>query len=174
MARTEVEPSVSSRTFPRHHADPSQSGGLPGEKDSLKDREIRWRCLSRRPRPRLQGSGRVVAGDVDGHPHPVLDLLDEGLGQSRLSDLLEDPLDTGAPLLHDPGLTKDAGERRIALDGHAVGDLLNGHAGHEPAGALDNDGPVVEDHLDGGAAVGVPGVDEGVDDQFVEGYSAGV
>ena len=44
----------------------------------------------------LRGSGRVVAGDVDGHPHPVLDLLDEGLGQARLGDLLEDPLDAGA------------------------------------------------------------------------------
>ena len=109
-----------------------------------------------------------MAGDVDGHPHPVRDLLDEGLGQARLSDMFEDPLDSGAPLLHDSGLAEDAGERRIALDGHAVGDLLNGHAGHEPAGALDDDGSVVEDHLDGGAAVGVAGVDEGVDDQFAD------
>ena len=73
-----------------------------------------------------------MAGDVDGHPHLVRDLLDERLGQARLGDLLEDPLDSGAPLLHDSGLAEDAGERRIALDGHAVGDLLNGHASTSP------------------------------------------
>ena len=36
VARTGAAHLVSPRTFPRHHADPGQSGGLPGEKGSLR------------------------------------------------------------------------------------------------------------------------------------------
>ena len=109
-----------------------------------------------------------MAGDVDGHPHPVLDLLDEGFGQSGLGDLLEDSLDTGAPLLHDPGLAEDAGQCGIAQPGdaaHGVG----GHAGQEESGAVDLDAVVVEADADGRAALGVTGVDEGVDDDLADG-----
>ena len=56
----------------------------------------------------LTGLPGVVAGHVDRHPHTVLDLLNDGFGQAGLRDLRKDPLDTGAPLLHDPGLTEDA------------------------------------------------------------------
>jgi len=35
VARTGAAHLVSPWTFPRHHADPGQSGGLPGEKGSM-------------------------------------------------------------------------------------------------------------------------------------------
>jgi len=109
-----------------------------------------------------------VVGDADGDPQPFVQFLDVRRLVAPIGQVPDDGAQPHPPQLDEPGLAEDAGERRIALDGHAVGDLLNGHAGHEPAGALDDDGPVVEDHLDGGAAVGVAGVDEGVDDQFAD------
>ena len=38
VARTGAAHLVLPRTFPHHHADPGQSGGLPGEKGSLRHR----------------------------------------------------------------------------------------------------------------------------------------
>ena len=110
-----------------------------------------------------------MAGDVDGQPHPVLDLLDEGFGQSGLGDLLEDPLDAGAPLLHDPGLAENAGQCGVAQPGDAAHGV-DGHAGKEEAGAVDLDAIVVEADADGRAALGVTGVDEDVDDDLADGF----
>ena len=44
MARTGAAHLASPRTLPRHHADPDQSGGLPGEKDSVSISRWGGRC----------------------------------------------------------------------------------------------------------------------------------
>ena len=45
VARTGAAHLASLRTFPRHHANPSQSGGLPGEKGSMRRRTTRRRGM---------------------------------------------------------------------------------------------------------------------------------
>ena len=109
----------------------------------------------------------VVVGHVDRHPHPVLDLLDHRLGQTGLGDLREDALDAGAPLLHDPGLTEDARQRRVAQPRDPAHGLY-GHAGQQKAWAVHLDAVVVEADADGRAALGVGGVDKGVDDDLAD------
>ena len=108
-----------------------------------------------------------VAGHVDRHPHSVLYLFDDGLGQTNFGHLLEDALDSGAPLLHNPGFTEDARKGGIAQAGHAQHGV-DGHTWQQQSRAVHLNAVVVEADSDGSAAFRVGGVHEGVDDHFAD------
>ena len=50
----------------------------------------------------------------DGYPNPIHHLLNHGLRQARLSDLLVNPLDTSTPLLHNPRFTENPCQYQIS------------------------------------------------------------
>ena len=110
---------------------------------------------------------RCMGRHVDREPEPIHDLLDVRLREPSSGDLLIDTLDASAPLLHDPGLTEDARERRIPQPRSAP-HRIHRHSRQEQSWAVDLDAVVVETDPYGRPAFGIAGMHESVDDDFTD------
>ena len=107
-------------------------------------------------------------GQIDGKTQAQTDFLYFRFPQPQVPGLRKDAAHTCAPLFDQVEFLENAGDDRIANAGGALFHLFDGQAGQENAHAFHLDAVIQENDPNGGAALGVIAVHQGVDDHLAQ------